>query len=127
MTVRAERFPLAGPAEVSSPRISVVTPWRILLGALPSSKRVMSECECMSMNPGATTSPRASMTFRAATSGPERHRPLAIRSPRMATSAQEPGIARPVDDRAAADQEVERLVGLALARAFKPEQPGATI
>ena len=103
LTVRAERFPLAGPAEVSSPRISVVTPWRTLLGALPSSSRVMSECECMSMNPGATTSPRASMTFRAAASGssaPTVDDPVAANG----HVAQEPGIARPVDDRAAADQ-----------------------
>src|SRR5262249_33228001 len=46
-----------GPADVPSPSTSVVTPWRTLLGALPSSRRSMSECECMSMNPGATTSP----------------------------------------------------------------------
>ena len=40
-----------------SPSTSVVTPWRILLWASPSSSSTKSECECMSMKPGATTSP----------------------------------------------------------------------
>ncbi len=41
---------------------SVVTPWRILLWALPSVTSGMSEWECVSMKPGATTRPFASMT-----------------------------------------------------------------
>src|SRR5579863_9339890 len=53
--------PSTGPAESDSPRISVVTPWRILLSPLPSTRRVKSEWLCRSMKPGATTSPEASI------------------------------------------------------------------
>ena len=50
-----------GAIESDSPITSVVTPWRILLWALPSVTSGMSECECMSMKPGASTRPRASI------------------------------------------------------------------
>ncbi len=67
------------------PTITVVTPW-LTLGAMSgaaSSRR--SSCVCTSMNPGATTSPRASTT-RAAGSAPSA--PTAVmRPPLTATSA----------------------------------------
>ena len=99
---------MEGPPEVSSPRTSVVTPWRILLWASPSSSKGRSECECMSMKPGATTRPRASIVRRAGASGGD---PADRGDPVAADGhvAEEPGIARAVDDLAAADHEVERL------------------
>jgi hypothetical protein len=44
------------------PTTSVVTPWWTMLSAVGVSGSVKSECVLMSMNPGATTSPRASIT-----------------------------------------------------------------
>ena len=44
-----------GATDPLSPITSVVTPWRILLSALPSVSSAKSECECGSMNPGART------------------------------------------------------------------------
>ena len=44
------------------PTTSSVTPWRIFDSARGFSGRVKSECVWMSMNPGATTWPRASIT-----------------------------------------------------------------
>ena len=41
--------------------ISVVTPWRTLLSAFGLIGKVKSECVLMSMKPGATASPEASM------------------------------------------------------------------
>ncbi len=55
--VFSESFPFDGPPDVSSPRTSVVTPCVILLSAAPSVKSGRSECECMSMKPGATINP----------------------------------------------------------------------
>ena len=48
------------------PMTSVVTPWRILLSARGAYGSVKSECVLMSMNPGATTDPPASISRRAA-------------------------------------------------------------
>src|SRR5258706_439600 len=45
--------------------ISVVTPWRTLLSALGLIGRVKSEWVLMSMKPGATVRPAASMIFSA--------------------------------------------------------------
>ena len=103
-------LPLAGPAEVSSPRISVVTPSRTLLVRIAVLEQSMSECECMSTNPGATTSPRASMIRRAAASRSQTaHRGDPVAADRHV--AFEPGIAGAVDDLAAADQDVDRARG----------------
>src|SRR6202022_1794695 len=43
------------------PTTSVVTPWRIFDSARRLSQRRQSECECMSMKPGVTVRPLASM------------------------------------------------------------------
>ena len=48
------------------PMISVVTPWRTLLSALGLIGKVKSEWVLMSMKPGATARPAASMVFAAA-------------------------------------------------------------
>ena len=48
--------------------ISVVTPWRTLLSALGLIGSVKSECVLMSMKPGATARPAASMVFAAGSS-----------------------------------------------------------
>ena len=61
------------------------------------------------MNPGATISPRASMTLRALAAGPS---DLADRRDPVSADgdvALEPGIPRPVDDPAAADEHVPGL------------------
>src|ERR1700730_5137896 len=66
------------------PMISVVTPWRTLLSALGLIGSVKSEWVLMSMKPGATASPRASMTFAASPGG---SLPMAANRPaQMATS-----------------------------------------
>ena len=65
----------------------------------------------MSMNPGATTSPRASITRRALASG-NGASTRSIRSPRIATSPTKAGVAGAVDDSSALDQQVNRLLGL---------------
>ncbi len=64
----------------------------------------------MSINPGATTSPRASMTRFAVTSAP-RWPIAAIRSPRIAMSPSNQGFPVPFDDLAPADHDVIRLRG----------------
>jgi len=43
------------------PTTSVVTPWRIFDSARRLAKSRQSECECISMNPGATARPAASI------------------------------------------------------------------
>ena len=67
------------------PTTSVVTPWYTLLSPPGSSRSVLSECECMSMKPGATICPDASMTRSATASS--RLPIAAILSPVMPTSA----------------------------------------
>src|SRR5579862_5303144 len=73
--------------------ISVVTPWRTLLSAFGLIGRVKSECVLMSIKPGATASPAASMIFRApsAICGPI----AAMRPSAMARSAATPGLPVP--------------------------------
>jgi hypothetical protein len=52
----------SGAMDSPSPVISVVIPWKILEGTRGSTSIVSSDCPSMSMNPGATTSPPASIT-----------------------------------------------------------------
>src|SRR5579862_7694471 len=67
------------------PMISVVTPWRTLLSAFGLIGSVKSEWVLMSIKPGATASPAASMIFRAVPAMP---RPIAaMRPPAMAKSS----------------------------------------
>ena len=54
--------PRTGPAERCSPSTSVVTPCDTLLSARGSTTSPYSEWACMSMKPGASTSPAASST-----------------------------------------------------------------
>src|SRR6266545_5839640 len=71
------------------PTTSVVTPWRILDSARRLAKSRQSECECMSMKPGATVSPAASTVCPA---GSRERSPTALMlSPVIATSAREDG------------------------------------
>ena len=75
---------LSGPAEPPSPLISVVMPWKILDGRLGATSSVSSDWPSMSMKPGATTWPSASMLCRAAALS---NRPIAaIRPARMPMS-----------------------------------------
>src|SRR5438045_2269522 len=69
--------------------ISVVTPWRTLLSALGLIGKVKSECVLMSMKPGVTARPSASITL-VAPCGTERPS-AAIRPSRTATSPTSPG------------------------------------
>ena len=79
--------------ELQFPVTSVVTPWYALLSPPESNSMVVSECECMSMNPGATTSPVASIV-RAASASPSL--PIAaIRPASMAMSASYRGLPVP--------------------------------
>src|SRR5580704_12135817 len=73
--------------------ISVVTPWRTLLSAFGLIGSVKSECVLMSIKPGATASPSASMIFRAASvpCAPT----IAMRPPSMARSDAMPGLPAP--------------------------------
>ena len=78
-----------GAIEVPSPVISVVTPCMIFDAARPSTRTLNSDWPSMSMNPGATTSPDASIVWRA---GRPASRPIAaIRSPVMAMSPSNQG------------------------------------
>ena len=82
----------AGPAPPRTPQwpmTSVVTPWRTLLSAWGMRARVKSEWVLMSMKPGATTRPLASiMRAPAAVMSP----PMAAMRPSLnATSARRPG------------------------------------
>src|SRR5262249_46605863 len=75
------------------PMISVVTPWRTLLSAFGLIGRVKSECVFMSMKPGATARPSASIT-RVAPS--VRRGPIAARRPSaIARSPATPGLPLP--------------------------------
>ena len=68
----------SGATEPPSPVISVVMPWKIFDGTCGSTSRVSSDWPSMSMKPGATTCPRASMTCRA---GAFVSRPMAAMRP----------------------------------------------
>src|SRR5215470_4037195 len=71
------------------PTTSSVTPCRIFDSARGLSGKVKSECVWMSMNPGATTCPRASITRRAARA--ELGSTATMRPSSTATSASRPG------------------------------------
>ena len=75
--------------EPSCPTITVVTPWRITDSTRGSLNIVPSACEWMSMKPGATASPRASIT--SAASSPSRPPIATMRPAESATSASTPG------------------------------------
>jgi len=76
---------LSGAADPPSPVISVVMPWKIFDGSVGSTSTVSSDCPSMSMKPGATIFPCASIVCFA---GAPARRPIAaIRPSRMATSA----------------------------------------
>src|SRR5215469_2848008 len=60
---------LSGAMEPPSPVISVVIPWKIFEGKCGFTRMVISDCPSMSMNPGATTMPWASMVCLAAATG----------------------------------------------------------
>ena len=51
----------------STPMTSVVTPWRTFGSCSGCASRTRPECACMSMKPGHTTRPEASMTRAAST------------------------------------------------------------
>ena len=80
---------LSGAIEPPSPVISVVIPWVILLAARGSTRTLYSDWPSMSMKPGATTRPVASM--RRLARAPERSPTAAIRSPITPTSARRQG------------------------------------
>src|SRR5207249_6240130 len=80
---------LTGAMELPSPVSSVVIPCVILLAARGSTSTLYSDCPSMSMNPGATTRPAASMRRLAGT--PCRFPTAAMRSPTTHTSARDHG------------------------------------
>ena len=89
-THRAASSPsFSGPIDQPSPKICVVTPWRISPCERPSTISDSVDHDSMLMKPGATASPAASTTVVAA--APARSPTLAMRSPRMPTSARRPG------------------------------------
>jgi hypothetical protein len=83
----------SGPIELPSPKICVVTPWRISPCDRPSAISDSVDHDSMLMKPGATASPAASTTVAAA--APERSPTPAMRSPRMPTSARLPAAPLP--------------------------------
>ena len=90
------RPPPGGAGAGENPHIpvtSVVTPWRIFASADGYARRAKSEWACMSMKPGATTRPVASM---ARPASPPRSGAIAVmRSPVSPTSARRPGLPVP--------------------------------
>ena len=88
-----------GAIDVPSPVTSVVTPCMILLAARLSTRTLNSDWPSRSMNPGATTSPAASMRVFAVAPCEiaDRHDPIAA----DADVGGEPGRAGAVDDPAA--------------------------
>src|SRR6266851_3746227 len=90
--------------------ISVVTPWRTLLSAFGLIGRTKSEWVLMSMKPGVTVRPSATMTFFAS---PARDGPsAAMRPSAIAISLVLPGLAAAIDNGAEADQDVPGHAGL---------------
>ena len=89
-----------------SPKICVVTPWRISPCDRPSTSSDSVDHDSMLMKPGATARPVASITLAAdaAREVADRRHPVAADP----TSALTAGAAGPVVDRAAADDDVER-------------------
>jgi hypothetical protein len=81
-----------GPMDEPSPKISVVTPWRISPCERLSTRRLSTDQESMLMKPGVTALPAAFTTVLACAF--ERSPTAATRSPRTPTSARTPG--RPV-------------------------------
>src|SRR5688572_22555515 len=95
------------------PTTSVVTPWRTLDSADGHLSYTRSECEWMSMNPGVTISPLASITRSASPVSPGPT--AAMRSPSTATSAARAGAPLPsttVPFRIRSDQGMTLLVDL---------------
>ena len=80
---------VSGPIDEPSPKISVVTPWRMSPCERPSTRSDSVAQESMLTKPGATARPVASTT--AGASAADRSPTAAIRSPRMPTSARTPG------------------------------------
>ena len=86
-------FPVGKGEKLQLPVTWVVTPWYAMLSAPGSSTRLTSEWVCMSMKPGVTTFPAASMTRAASASGSA---PIASILPRdTPTSAGYPGPPEP--------------------------------
>src|SRR6476661_6315570 len=75
----------SGATDPPSPVISVVMPWKIFDGRCGATMIVNSDCPSMSMKPGATTRPWASIVRLA--DAPARRPIAAIRPSRMPTSA----------------------------------------
>src|SRR6187549_780271 len=87
--MRAFISAVRGPIESPSPKISVVTPWRMSPWERPSAMSDSVAHESMLMKPGATARPRASTVARAFARA--RSPTAAMRSLRMPTSARRPG------------------------------------
>ena len=105
---RRSATPDCGP---SGPKTDVVMPCMTRLCArrpsMFSDAKARSACECMSMKPGTTCLPVASIT-RAAVA-PSSLPMLTIRSPTIPMSAVKAGLARAVENLSAADEEVVLL------------------
>ena len=84
---------LSGPIDDPSPKICVVTPWRISPWERPSTSSDSVDHDSMLMNPGATAMFVASMDDAARAEA--RSPTAAMRSPRMPTSARRPGLPLP--------------------------------
>jgi hypothetical protein len=111
LTISAFMAGVSGPMDSPSPMTSSVTPCRMSLCERPSWSKLSFAHDNTLMNPGATASPRASITVaaRAIGSSPT----SATRSPTMATSARRPGAPVPsntVPPRMSTS--IERLAGV---------------
>ena len=96
-----------GATELPSPVISVVMPWKIFDGRRGSTRMVSSDWPSMSMKPGATTMPLASMVRLRWRSGEIADGgDLAVADAKIAGI---PGRAGAVDDVAVGDDDVESL------------------
>ena len=93
-----------------------------MLSALPSARIVSSEWLWMSMKPGATTSPVASMIFAALRLF--RSPTAAIRPPRIPTSAMRQGLPVPSTNLPAANQNIEIL---GQRRSYEHHREGETL
>jgi len=90
------------------PISSVVMPCRTFGSCCGSARITSPECACMSMNPGQTTRPVASMTRRASMPAvsPRRNADALVLDSDGAVEAR---VARAVDDEPSADEQVEHV------------------
>ena len=100
-------MPLNGPAELSSPITSVVTPWRILLERCRPPTGANRSANVVDEARGDDQAARVDLALRFACPGANAHNPILV----YGDIAIEPGIASAIDNPPIADDEVVFRLG----------------